>query len=143
MSSMSRVLLVAIVVLSITACKSTSPKAAAAAGLSTVYTFGGGAGNFLAFVLKPIGTARDISIDKVNGESPEKYGDSRRIKLMPGHYEIAIRCDFSVDRQVITFTGSLSADVIANHIYEIDAHLPANRSLPCQPTIADKSEDRR
>jgi len=141
MSSLNRLLLLAIVVLSVTACKSTPPKATDAPGLSTVYTYGGGAGNFFAFVLKPIGTARDISIDSVNGKSPERYGNSRQVKLMPGHYEIAIRCDFSVDRQVITFTGSVSADVVADHIYEIDAHLPANRSLQCEPQMAEKTEN--
>jgi hypothetical protein len=139
MSSVSRILLIAMVALSVTACKSTPPKAADA-GLSTVYTYGGGAGNFLAFVLKPVGTARDISIDTVNGTSPERYGNSRRIKLLPGHYEIAIRCDFNVDRQLITLTGTLSADVIADHLYEIDGRLPADRSLPCVPQIVEKIE---
>lgn len=137
---MSRILLAAAVVLSVSACKSTPRKAGDAAGLSTVYTYGGGTGNFLAFVLKPIGTARDISFDSINGKSPERYGNARQVKLMPGHYEIAVRCDFSVDRQPVTLTGTVSADVIADHIYEIDAHLPANRSLPCEPQIEEKTE---
>jgi hypothetical protein len=137
----SEFLLVAVAVMSVSACSSTPPKAADANGLATIYTYGGGARNFLAFVLKPIGTARDISIDTVNGKSPETYGNSRLVKLMPGHYEIAIRCDFSVDRQLITLNGSVSADVMADHTYEIDAHLPANRSLPCEPQIAEKAQN--
>ena len=91
-------------------------------------------------MLKPKGTARDISIDSVNGRSPERYGNSRQVELMPGHYEFAIRCDFNVDRQLITYNGSVSADVIADHVYEIDARLPADSSLPCEPRIAEKTE---
>jgi hypothetical protein len=139
---MIRILFAALALLSIAACKSTPPKQADAAGLSTVYTYGGGTRNFLAFVFKPIGTARDISIDSINGKSPEKYGSSRQVKLTPGHYEFAIRCDFSVDRQVVTLTGKVSADVIASHIYEIDARLPADRLSGCEPQFAEKTETR-
>ncbi len=121
----------------IAACQSAPTPHADTNGKAIVRAYGGGTANWLAVTFKPIGEAHDITLNTVNGDEIKRYGNDRQILLAPGHYEIAVHCTFTIDNQLHFFEGKVTADVLADHRYLIDSHLPANVSQGCPAQISD------
>jgi hypothetical protein len=125
----------------IAACQSAPTAPADTSGKAIVRAYGGGTANWLAVTFKPVGEAHDITLNTVNGDEAKHYGNDRQILLAPGHYEIAVRCTFTIDNQPHFFEGKVKADVLADHRYLIDSHLPAHASQGCPAEISDAPSD--
>jgi hypothetical protein len=135
--SSTRFLLSVVLFSCVAACTAVEPKNVEPSGLATVRAKGGGVGNFLAMALLPIGEVRNLEIQVINGRDPNSFGNSRQVRLPPGHYNIGVQCAFNVDRQLIYANGAVNADLVADHRYEITGELPANRSQSCVVRVVD------
>jgi hypothetical protein len=121
-------------VVAIAACQSAAKPAAA--GKAIVRAHGGGAANWLAVTFQPLGEAHRVDIEKVNHADPARYGNERQVVLMPGHYEISVKCIFIVDMHQYFSVGSLDVDVVADHIYLIDAGMSPRPDV-CVARVSD------
>ena len=125
----------------VAACQSTPTAPPDTNGKAIVRAYGGGTANWLAVTFKPIGETHDITFNTVNGNKAKQYGNDRQILLPPGHYDIAVHCTFTIDNQLHFFEGKVTADVLADRRYLVDAHLPAKASQGCLAEISDAPSD--
>jgi hypothetical protein len=124
-------------VAAIVACQSTPRVIPDSTGKAIVRAYGGGAGNWLAVTFKPIGEAHEVSMHSVNGEDATRYGSERQILLPPGHYEIEVRCTFNIDNRLIFSEGKVTADVMADRTYLVDAGLSTQGPQTCAARLID------
>lgn len=121
----------------LSACQSTPEVPQQSTGNAVVRAYGGGAANWLAVTLKPIGEAHEVSFHTINGHDIKQYGNERQILLTPGHYDITVHCIFIVDNRQLFSDGQLAVDVVADHRYTVDAGLSPQGPAICAARLVD------
>lgn len=125
----------------VAACQSTPTAIPDSTGKAIVRAYGGGAANWLAMTLKPIGESHQVSISVVNGDDARRFGNDRQILLTPGHYAIGVQCLFKLDSLEVSTVGVVTADVIAGHTYFVDGGLSAQDHKVCIASVVDTTSD--
>jgi hypothetical protein len=95
-------------------------------------------GTVLSFLLTPLPMpgviSREVKIFKVNGVKVNAMGATYLVRLIPGKYQLTISCVTVAGGRFISGYAEVPLEVVAGHIYQLDA------SAPCNATATDVTD---